>query len=143
MSIHPLHGRRLQVIRTERDRHGRQYVIAEHPQGFWLRLPLSWTEHGAPPPPPRIRGREVRLSIAGLVGLARAVRVLRDGKVDRAETDSILGARLESDCDANATASGPMVRAVTDGATGCDRRAGDALAQGLACERNPGRRGDS
>lgn len=81
MPIHPLNGLQLRVVRTERDRHGRQWITVEHPAGCWLRLPATWTDRGAPPPPPQIGGRVVRLSITGLIRLGRAVRTMLDEKL--------------------------------------------------------------
>src|SRR6266567_1805240 len=44
LPVHRLVGERLRVVRTERDRTGRRYVTAEHPGGWWIRLPLEWTD---------------------------------------------------------------------------------------------------
>src|SRR5215510_11632691 len=142
MPIHPLNGQQLRVVRTERDRHGRQWITVEHPAGCWLRLPATWTDRGAPPPPPQIGGRVVRLSITGLIRLGRAVRTMLDEKVDRAGSAPILATRSVSDRDATAAASG-TTRAVSDGTTQRDRCAGDAGAQGLARGQRARRRGDS
>lgn len=129
MPIHPLHGRRLRVVRIERDRHGRQFVTVEHPTAFWLRLPAHWTDRAAPPPPPRVDGRELRLSVAALVRLAAAVDVALGEKLDDPGSAPILAARSDTDRDAAAAVSGTS-RAVSDGAAKRRRRAGDAGAQG-------------
>jgi hypothetical protein len=142
MPIHPLNGRRLRVLRTERDRHGGQYLTVEHPTGFWLRLPATWTDRGAPPAPPQLGGREVRLSITGLIRLGRAVHAMLDEKVARAESAPILATRSESDRDATVAAPG-TTRAVSDHTTERDRGTGDAGAQGPARGQRARRRGDS
>jgi len=141
MPIHPLHGQRLRVLRTERDRHGRRYVTVEHPPGAWLRLPVLWTDLGAPPPPPQIGGREVRLSPTGLVRLAHAVRAILDEKLDRAGSAPILAARSRPDRDATVAEPGTS-GAVSDGPAQHDRGSRDAGAQSPACEQLAPHRGD-
>src|SRR5262249_47849619 len=142
MPIHPLNGQQLRVVRTERDRHGRQFITVEHPTGFWLRLPAAWTDRGAPLSPPQVGGRQARLSITALVRLARAVRAKLDQKVDHVLSAPILATSSESDRDATAAAPG-TTRAVSAGTPERDRGVGDAGTQGPVRRRRARRRGDS
>ena len=71
---HPLRGRPLVLLRLLRSRTGDGYADVEHPDGSPLRVPLEWADRSIPSPVPTLDGREVCLSVAGLLQLAAVVR---------------------------------------------------------------------
>ena len=71
---HPLRGRPLVLVRLIHSRVGDNYADVEHPDGSPLRVPLEWTDRSIPSPVPTLDGREVCLSVAGLLHLAAVVR---------------------------------------------------------------------
>jgi hypothetical protein len=73
LSVHPLFGLPLPVVQYVRDRDGRRYIEAEHPRGWTIRLPVEWTDRGAPLTPPRLNGREVKAYAKDLLRLANAI----------------------------------------------------------------------
>ena len=78
LPIHPLYGRALPLIRTSRHRDGRQFVIAEHPAGWSIRLPLEWTDRGEPAGRAPVGTDAPRGSVEALRGVARTVRTILD-----------------------------------------------------------------
>jgi hypothetical protein len=69
--FHPLAGRRLAVLFTER-RAGCLVLVCDDGTGEWTRLPLAFTDRGA-------AAGTHRLAIDGLVELNALVRALIDG----------------------------------------------------------------
>jgi hypothetical protein len=76
LPIHPLVGRSLPFLREVRDREGRRSVVVEHPAGWALRVPVSWTDRSVSPTPPTVDGQVVRASSVGLRQLAGEVAIL-------------------------------------------------------------------
>ena len=75
LPIHPLVGRPLPFVREVRDREGRRSVV-EHPGGWALRVPVSWTDRAVNPAPPKVDGHVVGASSVGLRRLAGEVAIL-------------------------------------------------------------------
>jgi hypothetical protein len=84
MPIHPHVGRPLAVVRWLVQR-GVRYVDLESPQGSTLRVPVEWTDHGAPMVVAAIRGRAAKLDLGGLRRLAEWV----GEKLDRADESAL------------------------------------------------------
>ncbi len=78
MPVHPFVGRRLPVVRWLKQR-GVRYVDLESPQGTTVRVPVEWTDHGAPIVVGAIRGRAAKLDVGGLRRLAEWVGRKLDG----------------------------------------------------------------
>jgi hypothetical protein len=83
LPVHPLAGQPLAVVRWV-NRRGTRYVELEHPQGWSIRVPVSWTDRGAPAVVSGLPGRPAALDVAGLRNLAAYVRGELDGSYDRA-----------------------------------------------------------
>jgi hypothetical protein len=137
LPVHALVGKRLPVVHLVRGDDGRRYVMAEHPGGWSIRLPIEWTDRAAPLAAPRVRDREVRADARGLLALAAAVDVACEklGPPDRT------GSRPRH---ADASPEGqpaPVVDAVDDGTARPARRVGDSRAQS-ASRRGGSRRKD-
>ncbi len=81
MPIHPLRGRALELVQTQRDHMAqRQVVIVEMEDGSHIVLPIDWTDRGAPWVTPRVGRRDVKLCARGLLSLARFLETA-DGKL--------------------------------------------------------------
>jgi hypothetical protein len=78
MPVHPHAGRPLPVVRWLVQR-GVRYVDVESPQGATLRVPVEWTDHGAPIVVGAIRGRAAKLDVGALRRLAEWVGQKLDG----------------------------------------------------------------
>jgi hypothetical protein len=78
MPVHPHVGRPLAVVRWLVQR-GVRYVDLESPQGTTLRVPVEWTDHGAPMVVAAFRGRAAKLDFVSLRRLAACVGEKLDG----------------------------------------------------------------
>jgi len=78
MPVHPFCGRKLPLVHPVVTADGRRYLDLAVPDGTMLRVPVEWTDRGAPVAPPRIDGRDVRLSARWLLELAGAVADMLD-----------------------------------------------------------------
>jgi hypothetical protein len=131
LPIHPLRGRRLILVRTLRAQDGQQYVDVEHPEGWHLRLPVEWTDRAPPLVPPRVGGKQVHLTLAGLLKAAAAVEEALSRKpVPPAPHPPAAGPNFTHarHSKPRPTLGGHTTRRAKQGA----RRPGDAAAQGPA-----------
>lgn len=76
LPVHPLKGAELRVVRWRRARDGRRHVEVEHPRGWIVSLPVSWTDAGIPTGLAEKDGALVKLAPEALLDLVCAVRDL-------------------------------------------------------------------
>lgn len=82
MAVHPLRGVPLPLVRKHRWA-GLPYFEAEHPMGWRIMVPLSWTDQAVSPVPARApSGAPIRVSAAALQALAAAVEVISRVSLD-------------------------------------------------------------
>jgi hypothetical protein len=93
LPAHPLRDRSLPLVRLVRAQEGDGYADVEHPDGGPFHVPLGWTDRAAPTSVPQSEGREVRLSAAGLLQMAAAVRAALAAK--HAEPDDPADRRFQ------------------------------------------------
>jgi hypothetical protein len=80
MPVHPLVGQSLRVVRWGHNRRN-PYVEVERRGGRSLRVPLDWTDRGAPWVVPALGGSPVKLDPLGLCRLAHRVREKLDALI--------------------------------------------------------------
>jgi len=78
LPIHPLRGESLPVLRAVRDRKGRSFVEAQHPDGWTLRLPVEWTDRAHPSQVVTVAGRAARATADDLLQLVRVARSMME-----------------------------------------------------------------
>jgi len=74
LPVHPYVGHGLPLVHEVRRRDGRRFVDVGLPNGWVTRLPVEWTDRAVGPVPVVVNGHAVRVSPAGLIRLAEAVR---------------------------------------------------------------------
>jgi hypothetical protein len=137
LPVHALAGKKLPVVHLMRGDDGRRYVLAEHPGGWSIRLPIEWTDRAPPSPAPRVRDREVRVDARGLLALAAAVGVACE-KLGPPDRSGSMARQLDARSEGQPA---PVVGAVVDGPAGPAGHVGHARSQG-ASRRGGSRRKD-
>ena len=92
LAIHPLAGKKLQVVAVVREQGRPRYVHVELPDRRTLRVPIEWTDRAEPRAVPLCDGREVRLCARGLLELSRAVAAALDREAAPPKMDTVAGA---------------------------------------------------
>jgi hypothetical protein len=127
---HPLRGVKLLVIKPVRSQdRQRDYVDVQHPEGWHMRMPIEWTDRALPRAPPRIRGRDIPLSMVGLQKLASAVRVALKQEVASVSAPAPAPGPTLKHAHGSATQVRPAMVNTTRASKARDaRRVGDAAA---------------
>ena len=74
LPIHPLAGQDLPLQRHVRTQRGRRLVDVTHPEGWSIRLPVEWTDLGAP----TCLSTTARGTVEALLQLAELVSDVRE-----------------------------------------------------------------
>lgn len=140
LAVHPLRGVALPVVRDAiRFHDGRRMVEAMHPSGWTIRLPIEWTDRWVGAAPLAAVEAGAKLSLDGLVRLARVLEPLDVASVDVGVTSTIAAEGPDADI-------AQAVRAATrvDGAVGAESgqpggRVGRPGPRAASCRRGGGR----
>ncbi len=137
LAVHPLKGLVLPVRQWLRLK-DEPYVDVLHPEGWTVRVPLSWTDRGPPTVVPEVDGQPVKLDLDGLSRLARYVRRKLDTPAPRATevANQAMDGELEQRVQQAVESRGPADPAAELGRGRSRRPPSSAQRVGLAVAKN-------